>query len=98
MNTASFVVDASVQPYFRSNTELRDYLPRAYRYRGIPDVEVPWYQAPGGDYHETLYDGAYPGSDPQTVARHVLHDRGVDIVILRIRSRVAICPITGSTP
>jgi uncharacterized protein len=87
MNKASFVVDTSVQPHFRSNAELRDYLPRAYRYRGIPDVEVPWYQAPGGDYHETLYDGAYPSSDPQTVAQHVLRDRGVDVAILNPLTR-----------
>jgi uncharacterized protein len=88
MSQPPLIVDASVQPHFRSNAELRDYLPRAYRYRGIPDVEIPWYQAPGGDYHESLYDdGAYPGSDPDTVARHVLRDAGAQVAILNPLTR-----------
>ena len=47
---------------------------RRTRPRAIPDVEQQWYQAPGGDYRADLYDGRYPGSVPETVARHLFTD------------------------
>ena len=46
--------------------------------RSIPDVEQQWYQAPGGDYRQDLYGQHYPGSDPETVNRHLFDDMGVD--------------------
>ena len=49
------IIDTNVQPHFRSNAEIRDYLPQAHRLRAIPDVEQQWYQAPGGDYRRDLY-------------------------------------------
>src|ERR1700757_2637807 len=71
------VIDANVQPHFRYNAEIRRYLPAAHKLRAIPDVEQQWYQAPGGDYREDLYGEHYPGSDPETVARHLFDDAGV---------------------
>lgn len=72
---ASLVIDTCVQPHFRDNAEIRRYLPAAHKLRAIPDVEQQWYQAPGGDYHPDLYGEHYPGSDPDTVSRH-LFDNG----------------------
>src|ERR1700755_308368 len=76
------IIDTNVQPHFRSNAEIRDYLPKAHRLRAIPDVEQQWYQAPGGDYRHDLYGEQYPGSDPETVARHLFDDLRVQYAIL----------------
>src|SRR3978361_2059308 len=81
------VIDASVQPHFRYNAEIRRYLEPAYNGRAIPDVEQQWYQAPGGDYREDLYGDGYPGSDPQTVAHHLFDEAGVDHAILNPLTR-----------
>ncbi|MGZ4530488.1 MAG: amidohydrolase family protein, partial [Mycobacterium sp.] len=80
------IIDANVQPHFRSNAEIRRYLPAAHKLRSIPDVEQQWYQAPGGDYRQDLYGEHYPGSDPETVSRH-LFSRGVDYAILNPLTR-----------
>lgn len=72
------IVDTNVQPHFRYNAEIRRYLPDAYQLRAVPDVEQQWYQAPGGDYRQDLYAEHYPGSDPDTVSRHLFEDAGVD--------------------
>ena len=84
---SAMVIDANVQPHFRSNAEIRDYLPAAHRLRAIPDVEQQWYQAPGGDYRRDLYGEHYPGSDPETVARHLFDDAGVQYAILNPLTR-----------
>jgi predicted TIM-barrel fold metal-dependent hydrolase len=76
-----------VQPHFRYNAEIRKYIAPAHTLRAIPDVEHPWYQAPGGDYLADLYDGEYPGSNPDTVRRHMFDDRGVDRAILNPLTR-----------
>jgi len=68
------VIDANVQPHFRYNAEIRRYLSAAHKLRSIPDVEQQWYQAPGGDYRQDLYGEHYPGSDPETVSRHLFDD------------------------
>ena len=81
------IVDANVQPNFRYNSEIRRYLAPPHKLRAIPDVEQQWYQAPGGDYRQDLYDDGYPGSDPETVARHLFEDRGVDMAILNPLTR-----------
>jgi predicted TIM-barrel fold metal-dependent hydrolase len=81
------VVDASVHPFFRSNQELRDYLPEGFKARGYPDVESSWYQAPRGDYHSELYGDGYPGSDPETVAHHLFEESGVDVAVLNPLTR-----------
>lgn len=65
------VIDTNVQPHFRYNAEIRRYLAEPHKLRSIPDVEQQWYQAPGGDYRADLYGDGYPGSDPQTVSRHL---------------------------
>jgi predicted TIM-barrel fold metal-dependent hydrolase len=80
------VIDANVQPHFRYNSEIRRYLPPAHKLRAIPDVEQQWYQAPGGDYCQELYGEHYPGSDPETVGRH-LADAGVDVAVLNPLTR-----------
>ena len=72
------VIDTNVQPHFRYNAEIRKFIDPAYKTRAIPDVEQQWYQAPGGDYRADLYDGKYPGSVPETVARHLFSEGGVD--------------------
>jgi predicted TIM-barrel fold metal-dependent hydrolase len=81
------IIDTNVQPHFRSNAEIRDYLPKAHRLRAIPDVEQQWYQAPGGDYRHDLYGQHYPGSDPETVARHLFDDQRVQYAILNPLTR-----------
>jgi uncharacterized protein len=81
------VIDANVQPHFSSNAEIRSYLPAAHRLRAIPDVEQQWYQAPGGDYRRDLYGEHYPGSDPETVARHLFDDAGAQYAILNPLTR-----------
>ena len=81
------IIDANVQPHFRHNAEIRRYLPSAYQLRAIPDVEKQWYQAPGGDYRRDLYGDHYPGSDPETLCRHLFDDGGVDYAILNPLTR-----------
>ncbi|MDT7759775.1 MAG: uncharacterized protein QOH27_5673 [Mycobacterium sp.] len=81
------VIDTNVQPHFRYNAELRKFIDPAYKTRAIPDVEQQWYQAPGGDYRADLYDGKYPGSVPETVARQLFSEGGVDYAILNPLTR-----------
>ena len=81
------IVDANVQPHFRYNSEIRRYLSPPHKLRAIPDVEQQWYQAPGGDYRQDLYGDGYPGSDPETVARHLFDEGGVDYAILNPLTR-----------
>jgi hypothetical protein len=71
----------------RVHAEIRRYLPAARKLRAIPDVEQQWYQAPGGDYRSDLYGEHYPGSDPETVSRHLFDDFGVDYAILNPLTR-----------
>jgi predicted TIM-barrel fold metal-dependent hydrolase len=91
--TGQVVFDTCVHPFFSSESELREFMAAPFRDRGWPNVERPYYQAPGGDYREDLYGegfpfaGGYPGSDPDTVARHVLDDAGVDVAILNPLTR-----------
>jgi hypothetical protein len=70
------IIDTCVQPHFRYNAEIRRYLPDVHKLRSIPDVEQQWYQAPGGDYRQDLYGEDYPGSDPETVSRHLFDEMG----------------------
>jgi len=81
------VIDAGVQPHFRYNAEIRRYLSPTHKLRSIPDVEQQWYQAPGGDYRQDLYGDGYPGSDPDTLARHLFTEGGVDYAILNPLTR-----------
>ena len=87
MNPIGGIIDANVQPHFRYNAEIRKYVSPAYQQRAIPDVEQQWYQAPGGDYRADLYDGTYPGSDPDTLRRHLFGDGGIDLAILNPPTR-----------
>ena len=81
------VIDTNVQPHFRYNSEIRKYLAPTHKLRSIPDVEQQWYQAPGGDYRQDLYGNGYPGSDPDTVARHLFSEGGADYAILNPLTR-----------
>lgn len=87
MSNSGLVIDTNVQPHFRNNAEIRKFIASAYKQRAIPDVEHPWYQAPGGDYRADLYDGNYPGSDRETLCRHLFDDHGVDLAILNPLTR-----------
>lgn len=87
MSNPNLVIDTNVQPHFRYNAEIRRYIEPAYKLRAIPDVEQQWYQAPRGDYREDLYGDHYPGSDRETLCRHVLDDAGVDYAILNPLTR-----------
>lgn len=83
------IVDASVHVFFKGNAEIRDFLREPFKSRGIPDVEMEWYQAPDGEYSPEIAgatDG-YPGSDPAQVGRHLFEQRGVDIAILHPMTR-----------
>ncbi|HXL60806.1 MAG TPA: amidohydrolase, partial [Mycobacterium sp.] len=81
------VIDAGVQPHFRYNAEIRKYLSPSHKLRSIPDVEQQWYQAPGGDYRQDLYGDGYPGSDPDTVYRHLFTEGGASLAILNPLTR-----------
>src|SRR6202048_3248247 len=81
------VIDAGVQPHFRYNSEIRKYLSPSHKLRSIPDVEQQWYQAPGGDYRQDLYGDGYPGSDPDTVYRHLFTEGGASLAILNPLTR-----------
>ena len=50
---------------------------------------MDWYGAPDGEYAQKIVADSegYPGSDPQTVARHLFEERGVDIAILHPMTR-----------
>ena len=67
--SAAIVIDTCVHPFFRSNAEIREYLPPSFRNRGFPDVERPWYQAPGGDYAQHLYGDASEGRKASIVGQ-----------------------------
>lgn len=83
------VIDASVHIFFRSEHDFRSFLREPHRSRGVPDVEMDWYGAPGGEYAPgtTGPNGQYPGSDPNLVGRHLFEQRGVDIAILHPMTR-----------
>ena len=83
------VVDASVHVFFKGNRELRDFLAEPFKSRGIPDVEMDWYGAPGGEYapEVTEHTEGYPGSDPAQVGRHLFEERGIDVAILHPMTR-----------
>ena len=83
------VIDASVHIFFASNPDFRSYLREPFKSRGIPDYEMDWYGAPGGEYAPAARppDGGYPGSDPELVGRHLFVDRGVDIAVLHPMTR-----------
>ena len=78
------VIDANVQPNFRYNAEIRKFLGPEHKLRSIPDVEQQWYQAPGGDYRSDLYGDGYPGSDPDTVARHLFAEGRATYALARL--------------
>jgi uncharacterized protein len=80
-------IDANVQPHFRYNAEIRRYLSPSYQLRAIPDVEQQWYQAPGGDYRADLYGDHYPGSDRETLCRHLFDEGGAVCAILNPLTR-----------
>ncbi len=84
---SGLLIDAAVQPFCRDGREIYDYMDEVNRDRGFPDVESQWYQAPGGDYDESLYGKGYPGSDPEIASRHLFEDDGVDVAILNPRTR-----------
>ena len=66
----SRVIDASVHIFFRSNDDLRDHMREPFKSRGVPDVEMDWYGAPGGEYVPWAErPGRYPGSDPDVRGR-----------------------------
>jgi predicted TIM-barrel fold metal-dependent hydrolase len=83
------VVDASVHVFFQGNQELREWLPEPFKSRGVPDVEMGWYQAPDGEYDPAIKQATegYPGADPKQVARHLFDERGVDLAILHPMTR-----------
>jgi hypothetical protein len=46
----SRIIDASVHVFFESNGDMRSFMQEPFKSRGIPDVEMDWYGAPGGEY------------------------------------------------
>lgn len=83
------VIDASVHVFFRSNDDLRDHLRPPFTTRGIPDVQMDWYGAPGGEYSARTGTppGQYPGSDPEVVGTALFEERGVTAAVLHPMSR-----------
>lgn len=84
---AALLIDASVHVFFRSNADLRDHLREPFRSRGVPDPEMEWYGAPGGEYAPDTANGGYPGSDPAVVGRKLFEERGVDFAVLHPMTR-----------
>ncbi|MGX1811111.1 amidohydrolase family protein [Nocardia sp. NPDC055321] len=87
--TRTPVIDASVHIFFASNADMRAHLREPFTSRGIPDAEMDWYGAPGGEYAPGTRgpDKRYPGSDPELVAEHLFADRGVDVAVLHPMTR-----------
>jgi predicted TIM-barrel fold metal-dependent hydrolase len=82
------VIDASVHVFFRSNPDLRGYMHEPFISRGIPDVEMTWYGAPGSEYVPwASRPGMYPASDPDFTARQLFTERGVDVAVLHPMTR-----------
>ena len=82
------VIDASVHVFFRSNDDLRAHMREPFASRGIPDVEMDWYGAPGGEYVPWAErPGMYPGSDPDFTGQQLFEERAVDLAILHPMSR-----------
>lgn len=82
------IVDASVHILFRSNDDMRSFLHEPFKSRGIPDVEMDWYGAPGGEYVPwASKPGVYPGSDPEVTGHLLFEERGVDFAILHAMTR-----------
>ncbi|PXW27922.1 UNVERIFIED_CONTAM: putative TIM-barrel fold metal-dependent hydrolase [Williamsia faeni] len=87
--TTTPVIDTSVHIFFTSNKDMRSFLREPFKSRGIPDAEMDWYGAPGGEYAPGTRgpDRGYPGSDPALVAQQLFVDRGVDVAILHPMTR-----------
>jgi hypothetical protein len=87
--TRTPVIDASVHIFFRSNRDMRGFLREPFASRGIPDVEMDWYGAPGGEYAKGTRgpDKQYPGSDPALVGEALFGGRGVDVAVLHPMTR-----------
>jgi predicted TIM-barrel fold metal-dependent hydrolase len=83
------LIDASVHVFFRSNADMRSVLREPYRSRGIPDVDMDWYAAPGGEYAPGFAGGpaAAAGSDPDAVGHELFDRRGVDVAVLHPMTR-----------
>jgi predicted TIM-barrel fold metal-dependent hydrolase len=83
------LIDTSVHILFSSNVDLRSFLREPYKSRGIPDVELDWYGAPGSEYvpGSESPDGGYPGSDPDAVGSRLFGKGGVDVAILHPMTR-----------
>lgn len=92
-------IDINVQPFFRTNSEILEYLPKQYQTRSIPDVEPIWYQAPGGDYVSAKSDtntethssdtnsGGNPARDPELVTEFLFEQQNAELAILNPLSR-----------
>ncbi|GAA5065311.1 amidohydrolase family protein [Nocardia callitridis] len=87
--TSTPLIDASVHIFFTSNRDMRAHLREPFASRGIPDPEMDWYGAPGGEYAEGTKgpDRGYPGSDPEFVGAQLFEDRGVDVAVLHPMTR-----------
>ncbi|GAA3384977.1 amidohydrolase family protein [Cryptosporangium minutisporangium] len=88
------LIDASVHVFFRDNKDFRSFLREPYASRGIPDYEMDWYGAPGGEYlveaegpNGPDSGSTYPGSDPDFVGDHLFGTSGVDVAVLHPMSR-----------
>jgi predicted TIM-barrel fold metal-dependent hydrolase len=82
------IIDASVHVFFESNADMRSFMREPFASRGIPDVEMDWYGAPGGEYVPWAQpEGRYPGSDPDFTAKQLFEERGVDIAVLHPMTR-----------
>lgn len=83
------LIDASVHIFFGSNRDMRAHLREPFASRGVPDADLDWYGAPGGEYLSGTRgpDRRAPGSDPDTVAGHLFGERGVDVAILHPMTR-----------
>jgi predicted TIM-barrel fold metal-dependent hydrolase len=91
---AAPIIDASVQVFFASDSDLRDYLREPFKSRGFPHIDVPWFAPTGPRYAPgtDLPQRAHPGSDPEVTGRAVLDESDVDVAILHPMTAASILP------
>lgn len=89
MSDRTPLIDASVHIFFENNKDFRSHLREPFKSRGIPDPEMDWYGAPGGEYAPDTVgpDGKYPGSDPEFVGTRLFEHDGIDVAVLHPMTR-----------
>lgn len=77
------VVDAAAHPTVHHSDELREFMRPPWQALPFPGPEEYSYTWPGGEYLGGNTSGAdLPGSDPDAFLRDLVHEAGVDAIVL----------------